>query len=101
MGPTSTSDTRQRRGMLFVYRLVSQSSDHSCLRQFGRLLARKERSTTDYIEAARESRRALHEYDMACADLEFAKKKRHIASVQLELARAGDLGIEYKPPENE
>lgn len=80
---------------------MSWSSDRSCLRQFARTLARKERLTTDYLEAARESRRILHEYDMACTDLGFAEKKRKIAGVQLELARAGELGIEYKPPENE
>ena len=65
--------------------------------QLTRILARKERLATECDTAMRELRQALHEYDIACIDLRYAEKKRKIADEQLELARAGMFGIEFKP----
>ncbi|KAF7789528.1 hypothetical protein EIP86_000474 [Pleurotus ostreatoroseus] len=71
-------------------------------RELAQIIARKERVTAEYHEIARETRRAVHEYEMACIDLRAAESKRKVANGQLELARSGLLGIEYRPgPSNE
>lgn len=68
--------------------------------QLARLIARRERITAEHETAERASRRALHEYVTTCIDLQFTIKKRKIADAQLELAKVGLLGYDYKPVES-
>ena len=75
----------------------SLTSHSQYLPPLAQIIARKERATVEYHEIAREARRARHEYDMACIDLRAAENKRKVAGDQLELARSGLLGIEYRP----
>jgi len=49
----------------------------------------------EYIEKSRAAKRAVHEYNLATIDLRLAEERRKVADVQLDKARAGQLGIDY------
>ncbi|KAG6832698.1 hypothetical protein H0H92_012270 [Tricholoma furcatifolium] len=51
----------------------------------------------EYTNLARETRRALHELDMATIDLHAAEMRRKVADIQYEKAKNGVLGIDYVP----
>lgn len=53
----------------------------------------------DYDQKSRNTRRALHELDMATIDLRMAETRKKIAGVQLEKAKHGMLGIDAVPPD--
>lgn len=54
--------------------------------------------TAEATAIEKSTRRAMHELGMAAIDLRLAERKREAAVRQVELARAGVLGIDYVPP---
>ena len=64
--------------------------------QLARLLAKKERLTQEYEDAAHEARKVLHEYDMLALDMRAWTKRRATTREQAELARQGLLGVDFK-----
>ncbi|EIN07744.1 hypothetical protein PUNSTDRAFT_144295 [Punctularia strigosozonata HHB-11173 SS5] len=55
----------------------------------------REKNTSDYLSIYKATQRALHEMDLARVDMRMAEQRRMVADAQLELAKAGTLGIEY------
>ncbi|TFK42743.1 hypothetical protein BDQ12DRAFT_676742 [Crucibulum laeve] len=61
--------------------------------EIARLESHRLHLASEYIQTAKDTRRALHEIDMVSIDLRAAERKRKIADVQLEKAKAGLLGV--------
>jgi hypothetical protein len=56
---------------------------------------------SEYSIIGQRVRRALHELDMAAIDLRAAESRRKVAGSHMEKARAGILGIDAVPIDNE
>lgn len=68
------------------------------MEKIARLESHRANLAADYVELAKNTRRALHELDMATIDLRAAEARRKVADGHLEKARAGMLGIDAVPP---
>ncbi|KAG6874289.1 hypothetical protein C0995_001514 [Termitomyces sp. Mi166 len=75
---------------------VTRAFDQSAI-QISRLQSQRTHLATDYMNLAKEIRRALHELDTARIDLHAAELRRKVADAQHEKARNGILGIDYVP----
>lgn len=62
--------------------------------EIARLESHRTSLATEYVQLARNARRALHELDLAMLDLRAAEARRKVTSSQLEKARVGMLGID-------
>ncbi|KAG6917800.1 hypothetical protein DXG01_001072 [Tephrocybe rancida] len=66
-------------------------------KEMGLLQTHRARLASEYVNLAKETRRALHELDTATIDLRSAELRRKVADNQHEKARNGLLGIDYTP----
>lgn len=65
--------------------------------EIARLESHRANLAAEYVQLAKNARRALHELDMATLDLRAAEARRKVADSHLEKARVGMFGIDVVP----
>ncbi|KAG6854936.1 hypothetical protein C0991_009759 [Blastosporella zonata] len=80
---------------IIATRAYPQSLTQAIDNEAEHLQSHRARLASEYTNLAKETRRALHELDMATIDLRAAELRRKVADNQYEQARSGALGIDF------